>query len=119
MGLLQELTLESIAKMDGGRLAIAFSAALKRAIQDCDDRPGEKKPRTVTLHLAAVPILDEDGLADNCKIQFQIHDSVPKRRSRVYDMSMRKGGHLLFNDDSPDNVDQGTFDMDEELTADE
>lgn len=113
MGLLQELTLESLAKMDGGRLGLAFQQALKRVVQDCDDRPGEKKPRSVTIHLAAIPILDEDGLADNCKIQFQIADSVPKRRSKVYDMSLRKGGHLLFNDDSLDSVDQGTFELEE------
>lgn len=49
---LEKFDLAALASIDGGRIAIAFEQALRRVAQDCDDRPGEKKERTVTLSLA-------------------------------------------------------------------
>lgn len=37
---MHELTLATLASMDGGRIGEAFQLALKRALTDCDDRPG-------------------------------------------------------------------------------
>jgi hypothetical protein len=109
---LQKLSLAGLSEIYGGRLAIAFEQALKRVAQDCEDRPGERKARSVSVTLNVVPVLDEDGLCDNVKLQAQISDNVPKRRSKIYDLSLRKGGHLLFHPDSLENVDQHTLDFD-------
>lgn len=114
MAQLERLTLASLAEIDGGRLALAFEQALKRCVLDCEDRPGESKPRKLTLNLELTPTLDEDLVCDNVKLQFHISDNVPKRRTKKYDMSLRKGGHLLFQPDSLDNVDQTTFEFNEE-----
>ena len=50
-----ELDLASLQDLDDGRVAVAFQHELKRAVQDCIDRPADKKPRTVTLELAIKP----------------------------------------------------------------
>jgi hypothetical protein len=113
LGTLEKFGLRSLSTIDGERIAIAFEQALRRVVQDCEDRPGEKKERTVTLMLAVKPRLDEDGLCDDCDIQVAVTDAVPKRKSKVYNMALRKGGHLMFNDDSLDSVEQSTFDLEE------
>jgi hypothetical protein len=113
MGTLEKFTLKSLSTIDGERIAIAFEQALRRVVQDCEDRPGEKQERTVTLMLAVKPRLDAAGLCDDCNIQVAVTDSVPKRKSKVYNMSLRKGGHLLYNNESLDNVEQDTLDFEE------
>lgn len=111
---LKELTLATLAEIDGGRLAIAFAQALKRCAEDCDDRPGEKKARNVSLNVSVTPILDEDGMCDDCDVQVNIADSVPKRKSKAYNCSLRKGGHLMFHPDSLDNHEQHTIEFEGE-----
>lgn len=113
VGVLEKFTLGSLSTMDGERIAIAFEQALKRVVQDCDDRPGEKKERTVTLTLAVKPVLDADGMCDDCNVQVAVTDSVPKRKSKVYNMTVRKGGHLVYNNESLDNAKQSSMDFDE------
>lgn len=108
---LEKFDLGSLATIDGGRIAIAFEQALRRVAQDCDDRPGEKKERSVTLNLAVKPRLDPDGLCEDCDVQVTVADNVPKRKSKVYNMSLRKGGHLLFANDSLDDHLQETMDF--------
>lgn len=110
---LKELSLASLAEIDGKRLSIAFEQALTRVIADCDDRPGEKKPRTIMLKVEVVPVLD-GNICDNAKVQATIHDDVPKRKSKIFDMSLRKRAgkaKLLFRPDSLDEVDQQTMDF--------
>jgi len=114
MGTLEKFSLKSLSTIDGERISIAFEQALRRVVQDCEDRPGEKTERTVTLKLAVKPRLAVEGLCDDCDIQVAVTDSVPKRKSKVYSMSLRKGGHLLYNDDSLDNVEQESMDFDSE-----
>jgi hypothetical protein len=108
--------LAALAKIDGGRLAIAFEQALKRVAQDCDDRPGEKKERVVSLHVNVKPMLDEDGMCEDCSVQVLINDSVPKRKSKPYNVSLRKGGMLLYHEEALDNHAQEAlpFDRDSE-----
>lgn len=111
---LKKFELSALSDLDGGRVNIAFNQALSRVIGDCEDRPGEKTARTVTMQLAVVPVLDESGVCDDAKVQIVITDSVPKRKTRVYDMALKKnqkGASLLFRPDSLDEVEQDTFDF--------
>lgn len=110
---LKELTLATLAEIDGGRLAIAFKQALQRCASDCDDRPGEKKPRTVALQVTVEPRQDQDGMCEDCNVRVTIADNVPKRKSKPYNCSLRKGGHLLFHPESLDDHEQETFDFKE------
>jgi len=109
----EKFQLKSLAEIDGGRIAIAFEQALKRVIQDCEDRPGDKKERTVNLSLTVKPVLDADGFLDDCDVQLLVSDSVPKRKSKVYKMAVRKGGHLVYNPESLGSVSQQTLDLEE------
>ena len=113
MRALEKFDLAALAKIDGGRVAIAFEQALKRCAADCDDRPGEKKARTVTLSLAVEPRIDQDGMCEDVNITATVADSVPKRKSKAYNMSLRKGGNLAYHPESPDNHAQEVFDLQE------
>ena len=110
---MHELTLATLASMDGGRIGEAFQLALKRALTDCDDRPGVSKPRVITLQVAVVPV-SQDG-AQNCeevRLQAVISDAVPKRQTKAYSMRVKHGGRAAFNDESLDNVDQLSLGLD-------
>lgn len=111
---LQKFDLAALADIDGGRIALAFEQALRRCAQDCDDRPGEKKPRTLTLQLSVKPVIDQDGMCEDCDVVVTVADNVPKRKSKSYNCSLRKGGHLAYHPDSLDDHEQETFDFSEE-----
>ena len=105
------LTLAALMEdLDGGRIHEAFAQELKRVVMDCDDRPGDKKPRKVLLQLDIAPIIDEHGNLDSVAGAFQIKSTVPQRKSKVYSFGVRQGGQLVFNDLSDDNINQRTLD---------
>lgn len=107
---IHEFTIQALKELDGGRVAEAFAQALRRCVQDCDDRPGVKKTRAVVLKMMMQPIASDDGTLDEIKTQFQVVDTAPKRESKVYSMAFRRGGMLAFNDLSPTDVKTRTFD---------
>lgn len=115
MGQLVKFNLESLAQIDGRRVAIAFDNALKRIAADCEDRPADKKARKVILQVEIVPVCDiESGICDSVETIVQIKDSVPTRKTAPYDFVLKKGGFMAFNEDSLSNAKQATFDMDED-----
>ena len=109
---LQQLTLGSLNDLDDGRPAKAFLHELAYAVQDCIDRPGDDKPREVSLVLKLKPVpASENGvvIAETCEGEFLIKSKVPVRKTKTYSFRANKKGHLLYSADSPDNVDQQTF----------
>lgn len=108
--MLEKLELKSLAALDDGRVREAFEQALRRCILDCKDRPAVLDPRSVALVATMVPIISDDGQQlESCNVQFEIHDKIPKRKTKVYNMR-EKGSNLLFNELSKDDVRQGTLD---------
>ena len=106
-----ELTLKALMEdLDGGRIHEAFASELRRVVMDCDDRPGDNKPRKVSLEFQVVPLIDDEGNLDSCAGKFHVSSTVPKRRSKVYSFAVRSGGALVFNDLAEDNVHQRTLD---------
>lgn len=103
------LTLKSLADLDLGKGAEAFQRHLRRAIEDCMDRPADTTARKVTLEISVVPVMEQGG--DCTEVAAQIHcaSKVPPHRTKIYSMGVRKGGHLVFNPDSPDDINQTTF----------
>lgn len=117
---LQQFKTASLATLDGGRIAAALERELKQAVQDCRDRPAEKKARKVTLQIEIAPEV-VDNTADLCTIglQCQIQARFPSRASRTYSMDVQKNGNLVFNADAPENPAQKTiFDGEGEQTHD-
>jgi hypothetical protein len=102
---------KSIASIDGGRIGVAINQELRKAALDCDDRPADKRPRKVTLQLELVPVVDEAGNCDSVDVSAQVKAVHPSRKSRKFDMSLRKNGVLAFNEESLDDVDQQTLDL--------
>lgn len=106
-----QLNLQTLKdQLDGGRLGAAWDAELKRIAQDCEDRPGDDKPRKVNLEVVMQPVKDEAGLCEEVWVKVHVTSSVPKRRSKPLRLGVRRGGMLVFNDMSEDNPNQRTID---------
>ncbi len=110
---LENLKLASLDLLDDGRVAIAWQKQLARAVQDCLDRPGESAARKVTLEFQVIPVQEPDGSADNVRGEFQVKSSIPNQRSKPYEFTANKSGHLVFNVHSPEVIDQKTIFDDE------
>ena len=110
--MVHQLSLDSLKELDDGRLIVAWQQALKRAALDCEDRPGEEKPRVVSLQCELLPLLDSEGSGqlESIKVTFQVADKAPPRKSKPYDMALRRGGVLVFNDMSEDDIHPKTID---------
>lgn len=107
------MTLESLKSLDDGRIAAAFDAELARAIEDCQDRPADDKARTVNLTLRLRPQCETNAGLTECSgvlAEFEIAAKVPKRRSKRYELGVRKGGMVLFNDHNPTDFRQTSID---------
>lgn len=112
---LEKFTLSTLATMDDGRIKEAFEQSIKRCESDCKDRPGLDGERKVVLDVTLTPVPDENGVLDSVDIQFKIKDTLPKRCSKTYNMRATRGG-LLFNEISPDDVNQATLEFDPKPT---
>lgn len=111
---LSAATLESI---DHGRLAATLETALKRATQDCIDRPSDDRVRKVVLELNLSPVCDEEDRVVYCegvKARYQVRTKVPDWESKTLDFGVRRDGSLVFNEDAPDNHKQATIPFAEE-----
>lgn len=106
---LEKFAMATMAEIDGGRIREAFDQALRRCEIDCKDRPGDGAARVVNMTVRLTPVLDVDGEMNSVDIQFQVKDSVPTRKSKVYNMRSTEGG-LLFNELAPEDVRQATID---------
>lgn len=104
------LTLDALRELDGGRVATAFQEAMKRIVADCEDRPGEERPRKLSLEATFVPQMGEDGNCSGVGVEFQVKDTIPNRRSKKYGMGIKNGGRVFFSTEDPTNVDQYTID---------
>jgi len=110
-------TLDTLQELDGGRVVEAFNQAIRRAVADCDDRPGEQNARKITLSVALVPVIDDSGACDGVDATFDIRDTIPTRKSKRYSFGMKSDGRLYFSTESPDNVAQADFGFDEAAEA--
>lgn len=105
MTTLHELSLETLKELDNGKVPAAWNLHVQRALNDCHDRPAEKKPRTVTLTVEIVPICDQHGIAETVDTQFKLTSSVPKHQTRVYPLTLRKRSGkpvAVFSEVTPD-----------------
>lgn len=106
----EEFNLEALAKINGGRLAIAFEDLLREAEMDCKDRPALKDDRRITMTFRMAPRVADNGELDTVDMQIEIDRKLPKRRSTKLNMLPVRGG-LVYNEMSPSDVHQLTLDM--------
>ena len=82
------LSIETLKDCDCGAAAEAFNRALKRAIADCCDRPGEDRVRKIVLQAELEPIA-EDGRCDDIAVCFQVKEVLPSLQTTPLKMSVR------------------------------
>ena len=104
------VTLEKVAKMDRGRLGLAFQDSLRDMVRDCKDRPSVKAARQIRITVTLKPDDNERGLLDGIAFQARIDDKRPTRQTREYAMKLSTDGDLMFNDEAPENPSQRTMD---------
>jgi hypothetical protein len=105
---LKNFTIQDLQTLDGGAIAIAIDHDMRRAVTDCLDRPGNKRPRSVVLKIHLTPqMLGND--CDGVNVDFEINASIPKKSTRSYTMKPNLKGQLIFNENSPNNPDQASF----------
>jgi hypothetical protein len=115
-----QLTLDSLNRLDFGKANETFQRHLARAAVDCMDRPTDSKPRKVLLQIDLVPVMEQDGDCTEVAAQIQVVSKVPAHRTKVYSLGLRRNGALVFNEDSPTNIDQTTiFDSEEPGSRDD
>lgn len=107
---MKKFDLGALAEIDNGRLKSAFELALKRCEADCKDRPALGEARKLALHCELIPVADDSGDMEMCKVSFMITESLPRRRSKTYMMTATENG-LMFNDLSPEDARQMTLDQ--------
>lgn len=106
---MKQFTLDNLKDLDGGKAAFAFEQHVKRAALDCMDRPGDPKPRTVTLVVSLIPVMEPGGDCTDVEAQIHAKSAVPPHKTKPYSFGLRRNGVLVFNPDSPDNVNQATL----------
>ena len=108
--MLRELNLEGLSHIAGGTVDAAFSKHVKRAIMDCEDRPGDKNARTISLVVKVTPVILQDGAITDVQIERDVASAVPKHVSKTVECRVKAGGRALFNDLSEADYDQRTID---------
>lgn len=104
---LKELTLASLAEIDGARFANAFQQHVKRVAADCNERPTDPKARVITITLSVKPI-EIDGVCDDANVTLQVASTVPKQQTRPYNMVLNKAG-FKYRPDAPEDAEQNSF----------
>lgn len=112
----QRLTLSTMKGLDFGALEEAFNRELSRLVKDCDERPLDDKPRTLTLAVKMIPKADTSGrnvVCDNIDVELEIVGKVPVTRSKIFTMKPKHDGALMFHPDLPDMPEgHGLYDHD-------
>jgi hypothetical protein len=101
---LKRFNLDTMKDLDSGRAVEAFQTATQRAVQDCMDRPGDKRARKIVLQLTLIPVARIDGNTIDCdgaKGTFQCRCKIPDWETQEVDFGVQQSGDLIFNEDSP------------------
>ncbi len=96
------LNLESLARLDGGKVAAVVQHALRTATEDCVSRPGDKTARTVELVIAIKPVAVERNL-EEVEVEVSCKVKVPTTRTRGYRMGCEGTSELVYSDHSLDD----------------
>ncbi len=101
-----QLNAENLKVLDEGKVAATLDTMLKRAVQDCMDRPAETKARLVTMQIEITPDMEPGGDCTKANAQIQFASKLPAYRTRVLSMGIRRNATLVFNEDEYDDFDQ-------------
>lgn len=98
-----ELTLSNLKDLDQGKVPIMFGLELKKALQDCLNRPSLKKARKVTLELEITPVANE-GECEKVLIGFDVKSRIPPRRTEAVPLGITHAGQAWFYNEEPEDL---------------
>jgi hypothetical protein len=104
------LSADTIHELNEGKVGALINALMKKATHDIIDRPGEGKARKVALTFFLSPKTLSDGTVDKIDVQVKGKVVIPDYATQTIDAALRATGGVIFSSDSPNNVDQNTFD---------
>lgn len=104
------LSLANLHELDNGKPVAAVNHALRQAVMDVIDRPGDKALRKVTIQFLMRPTLERETAAlDTVSTQIRVRTSIPDRLTIPYEMLPEKDGRLQFSEFSPQDPRQTGF----------
>jgi hypothetical protein len=109
---LMRLTLGSMQELDGGKAEETFLDAVRVAVKDCLNRPGDKRARKIVLQLTLKPVARMEGTTIDCdgaQGTFQCKTLLPHYETREVNFGVQQSGDLIFNPDSPADHRQTTL----------
>jgi len=99
----------ALLKINRGVGAVMGRQELDRVMRDLIERPTLKNARTLIMTFTFTPLADPRGILEEVKVSIEANSRTPKMKTRDYSMSV-DGDKLIFNDESPEDVRQGTLD---------
>lgn len=98
------VSLESLHRLNGGRPAGWFDGLVRRAHEDCYDRPQIEKPRKVTLTIEFTPIVREGGDGGCAAIASNVEVSAkgPSHKTTTATLMRTVKGDLVFDPEAAD-----------------
>jgi hypothetical protein len=104
-GELLPLKTENLHKFDGGRIQAALDQAIRNAVRDLVDRPGDPTTRKITLTINLTPECDAGNNLEAIETECHVTAKYPCYRVRANKLSVRKlAGEdvMIFNPEDPD-----------------
>lgn len=102
---MMDLTCDTIGELSHGGVRVAIDRAIQQAVEDLHDRPGMKKPRTITLTLTLKPISNDSANLDNINIEVGIAAKFPNKSASIIGLPIGKKG-ISVNRDFEEEPDQ-------------
>ncbi len=103
------LTADTIHRLYEGRVGAMIDSLFRKANLDILDRPGEPKARKVNLSFTFTPKRLADGTVEKIDIRVTGKSVIPDYATGAIDAALKATGGVIFASDSPDNLDQTTF----------
>ena len=109
---LLDFDLETIRQLGNGAVFNQIMRLLQQCVDDCEKRPGEKRPRKVMVAIEISPKshneagIDEDTVrlvVDGLELVIKCDNKLPNRKSMSFDCGIGPGGKILFNPYNPVN----------------
>lgn len=109
--MLYKFDFSSIEQLGYGGAFRQFQALMRAVSEDCKNRPGDDRARSVTVKFSMTPKshaeqdpLDErkyETVFDGVDLQIVFDSKVPTRKTIEFDCGVDANGDLIFNPDSP------------------
>lgn len=103
---LEQLTIHTLGNLDDAKTGVAFATHLKRAADDCYDRPVDNRPRKVTIQIELVPVPEANGDCGEVNADVKITSTIPPHQTKTLSLGLRHNGMLVHRTESPHNVNQ-------------